>query len=267
MTASTDRAADIEVTWNASANATGYRVYRCDVTDCSSDASWSELTTSPIVQRTFADGTAVAPGVPGAPTGVSATSTRTDRVDVGWFAVSAPLAPRYPYGVTTIGAAGESSASATAEGARAERPVTGYKVQIDGGAWTPVPGGLVTSWSDSAAAQATLTAGTATASQGTYPNYVRLSVDGASVSPGPTRTYRVRTVTAYGPAAASAQVSGWRISGALTYRGTLCGRERRAFSPRSSARRARRSTTRAPSDGSTRAGIVWSLALPEPQTC
>lgn len=217
VSASTDRSVDVEVTWNAVATATGYRVYRCSTSNCANIGAWSELTDGAITERSWSDTTAAAPGQPSATTNVQASRSEPESVEVTWDSVTAPQSTRYHYRVTSVGAAGESDPSSVVEGARAERPVVGYEIEIDGGLWSLASGGLVTTWSDPSASPPTLTAGSATASLGTFPGFVRLGVSGAHATAGASRSYRVRAITAYGPAPASQAVDGWRVAGALTY--------------------------------------------------
>ena len=266
LEATTDRVNDLRLTWNASSNATGYNVSRC-TTNCSLPANWTVLTTSAIAATSYTDATTSAPGLPAAPV-VTATQNLTTRVDVSWGAVSAPLAPVYQYRVTAIGPAGETAPSATAQGHRAERPVVGYELQLADGAWTAVAGGLVTAFSDVEAQPATLDPGTATASQGTFADFVRLSVTGQGTIPGATRSYRVRATTDYGPGPASASATGRRVSGAVTLQWERSGgAEPTGFTALSGATTASFDDVGAPADGSVRYyRVIVSATGAEPVT-
>jgi len=251
VSASTDRANDIALVWQAAAEATGYRVHRCTL-DCANEASWIELTDLPVTSTSFVDQTVASPAAPSATTTVDATQDRTLDVVVTWAPVVAELATRYQYRVVTVGAGDTSAPSSVSEGHVAERPVLGYEVQIDQGAWVALSG-LSATWSDGSAAPAQLTAGSASATLGTYPEYVRLSSSGAAALPGTTRKYRVRATTAYGPAPASVEVSGWRVAGPLARqweRSAAASAD--AFTALVDAEQATFDDTTAPADGSVR---------------
>jgi len=216
VTGTNDRSNDVELQWQAVASASGYRVYRCDVPTCS-EADWEELTTDPISATIFDDTTALAPSSPSAPDTVAASADQADVVSISWDAVVAPLAPAYRYRVVSVGLAGTSTPSAVVSGHRAERPVIGYELQLDDAAWSTVYGGLVTTATDATAPPPTLIPGTVSASLGTFPDHVHVSVAGAAPLAGPDRHYRVRAITDYGPATASSVASGHRQAGALGY--------------------------------------------------
>ncbi|PKN59038.1 MAG: hypothetical protein CVU56_02795 [Deltaproteobacteria bacterium HGW-Deltaproteobacteria-14] len=218
VSASTERAADIDVSWLESAGATGYRVYRCELDDCAPESAWDLLTVDPIGGTHLLDADVEAPGPPGAPTGLGASTDDPDEVLVTWAPVIAPLAPRYRYRVVAVGPVGESAPSEAAIGHRAERPVTGYEIRVDDGGWSEVSGSAGAAWHDTAAAPPSLVAGEATASKGTFAGYVRLTVAGSAPVAGAEHSYRVRAVTDYGPADSSVAVVGWRSPGALSFR-------------------------------------------------
>lgn len=212
VTASTGRDDAILVQWAASVHATGYRLFRCAGT-CGEAGPWTALLPVAIAATSYPDESAAPPSLPAAPT-VTASNDRPGDVTVSWSTVSAPAAPRYSYRVVAVGPSGESAPSAVAVGQLAERPVTGYEVQRDGGSWEAAVGtGLV----DAEAPAPTLIAGEATASQGAFADHVQLALTSWESLPGAARAYRVRAVTAFGVGAASAEAVGRRQAGALQF--------------------------------------------------
>jgi hypothetical protein len=77
--------------------------------------------------------------------------------------------------------------------------------------------GDVSTYDDVAAAAGIITAGTATASDGTSSLHVVLSLAGESVANGASRTYKVVAVNATGDSDASSTDTGYRGTGAITY--------------------------------------------------
>ena len=217
ISVTSDGPLNILVSWSVAANATGYRVYRCDSSDCSDDDEWDELTIEPVEDTIFVDDSALGPALPPAPGTIAATQDDTASVKVTWSPVVAPLAPRYSYRATAVGLAGESEPSESAEGAREEVPITGYERRIGSGPWQLIAGGLVSQWVDTDAPSATLVAPTINVSQGVYADYVRLEASGAAANRGLTRDYQVRAITAQGQGTASATATGWRVAGGLRY--------------------------------------------------
>ncbi len=141
---------------------------------------------------------------------------QNETIDVTWSAVTAPAPKQYEYRVVSLGAYGPSEPSDSAVGATAGRHVLGYELLTDDGAWTPVPGGLVTAWQDANAKPATLNAVKVAASLAKYAEFVRLVATEASATHGLGRAYAVRATTAYGPGPASGSSTGWRVAGSLS---------------------------------------------------
>jgi hypothetical protein len=77
--------------------------------------------------------------------------------------------------------------------------------------------GAVTTYNDTTAAPPTVGGGVVTASDGTYVNYVNLSVGGESSANGTTYAYRVRAGNVTGNSTDSSPDDGWRGAGALNY--------------------------------------------------
>lgn len=92
---------------------------------------------------------------------------------------------------------------------------TDYQVYRDGAGlgWA----GDVATYDDNGADAPTITAGVATASDGTSTTHVTLSVAGESANVGTTHTYKVRAKNATGESGDSATDTGYRGVGALTY--------------------------------------------------
>lgn len=241
--------ASLTLTWNASAGADGYRVSRCAKTICT-DADFVRLTEAPISATRYVDETTAGPALPPAPS-VTASTDAADRVFVSWSSVVTPEAPRYRYRVTAVNAAGESVPSGEVEGQRLADPVTGYALAIDDGAFVAV--GTATSTSDFEAAAPTLTAGTATASEGTHPAFVRVAATGYAAALGAPRHYRVRAVTATRQGDVSSEAVGRRQAGALTLQWERSsGTESASFIPLATATSASFDDASAPADGATR---------------
>jgi hypothetical protein len=122
-------------------------------------------------------------GIPDTPTNVSATDgTYTDKVVVTWTKSSG---------------------------------ATGYKIYRDGELLATV--GDVATYNDSTAAAGSITAGTASASDGTSSSYVTLSVSGESTSNGTTYSYTVKATNSAGDSSASTADNGYRGVGTITY--------------------------------------------------
>ncbi|MDD5487287.1 MAG: DUF2341 domain-containing protein, partial [Dehalococcoidales bacterium] len=120
---------------------------------------------------------------PSAPTNVSATDgTYTDKVVVSW--------------TKSTGA-------------------TGYKVYEGSNLLETL--GDVDSYDDTTAPAPTITPGTASASDGTYTDYVALSLSGQSANNGASRTYKVVAFNGAGDSPDSDTDNGYRGVGSLTY--------------------------------------------------
>ncbi|HRE87959.1 MAG TPA: hypothetical protein PK095_02370 [Myxococcota bacterium] len=243
LTASDERVDDVELSWSGGGQA--FWVYRCDGSPCSGE--WLRLTAEPVIERTFRDTTALAPGVPQAPTLRVTNDSR--HVDLSWDTVVAPSAPRYSYRVTAVVDGVESAPSAEATGHRAERPVTGYEVSVAQGDWVEL--GSVTTWRDESAEPPALSLSGVEASQGDFAGYVELVASGVAATAGPTRSYRVRAVTDFG-LGASAEMHGRRTAPAVTLQWHRSELEAEGFEDLPLATTAVAQDTGAPADGSAR---------------
>jgi len=250
VTATTDHATDVAVTWNSLVNATGYHVYRCDLASCPGDTGWFALTSTPVTETNYIDDTVTIPALPAAPANLAATRDATSQVKLTWGAVTVAAAQSYRYRVVAIGAAGASPGSQPTQGKVADRPVTGYEINIDSGGW--VSGGLAVTYDDFLAPAPTVTAATATATQGTLEGFVRLAASGGTATQGAARFYEVRATTANGPGP-TASASGWRSVGALTLQWERsAGASADSFSAIAGATGTSYDDFAAPADGSTR---------------
>ena len=92
---------------------------------------------------------------------------------------------------------------------------TGYKVYEGANLLDTL--GDVSTYDDTAAPAGSLTPGTATASDGDYPKWVRLLVTGDSTSDGAVRTYTVVAFSASGDSPVSNNDTGYRGVGDITY--------------------------------------------------
>lgn len=200
----------IVVSWGAVTHATGDRVFRC-FGSCGDAGPRVELVPVPNAQTSFPDETSSALSAPPAPA-VSATANRPVDVQVSWAAVVAPLPPVYSERVVAIGPSGPSAPSTIALGQLVERPITGYEVSMDGGAWQAVE---ATVFVDAGAAAPTLVAGAVTASQGGHADKVVVSLATRSSPDGASRESRVRAKTRFGVGAFGV-ASGRRKAGELT---------------------------------------------------
>ena len=128
---------------------------------------------------------------------------------------------------------------------------TGYQVYRDGVAlgWL----GDVATHNDTGAAAPTITAGSASASDGTYTAYVALSLSGQSANNGTTHTYKVRAKNATGESVDSGTNTGYRGIGSLTYQWQRSAADSDAtYSNIDGATTASYNDTGAPADGSGR---------------
>lgn len=243
LAASVERVDDVELAWSSGAPA--FSVYRCDAAPCAGE--WHRLTSEPITERKFRDTTALAPGAPPAPT--LRIMEDGQHVDLSWDAVVAPSAPRYSYRVTAVVDGVESAPSTEVMGHRAERPVMGYEVSVAQGEWEEV--GAATTWRDASADPPTLSLSGVVASQGTYAAHVELVASGVAATAGPTRSYRVRAATDFGPGAA-AEATGRRKAPAVALQWQRSELEAEGFEDLPLATAAVAQDAGAPADGSAR---------------
>jgi hypothetical protein len=203
LVASTDRSELVHITWDAVADATGYRVMR-------DGAELAILPASP----TFDDLKAPPAPPPSPPQSLAATQgDHTDRVSLTWLASRTPHG-RASYMVAAVRGTQVSLSSAPAIGYRSALPVERYEVAAGGGAWRDV--GLSFAYDDATAAAGRIAPGSATASRGSVLGYfVRVAENGALAVPGTPVNYQVRARTA--PSASdAASAAGFRGVGPLS---------------------------------------------------
>ena len=253
LAATTTEEAHVGLSWQPVPGATSYSVERCGPGDCATDEAWERLSPAPQPETRRLDLTAEGPARPAAPLGVSASADDSLQVLVRWAPVAAPEAPRYRYRVRAVGADGDGPPSAPVEGHRADFPISGYAVRVDGGPWQPAPVAAAPLWADAEAAPPTLEPGVASASEGTYAEFVRLALTGAAVEPGASRQYEVQALTALGAGPASAAVTGSRAAGTLAVRWERSAdASAEAFAPIAGASGPTYDDADAPADGSVR---------------
>jgi|GEM_PF-1461481 len=254
VTATTNRDADVRITWTAVTGAAGYKVYRCPLTaNCSSSANWTRLSgANAITVTSFDDATAASGGVVGAPQDIVGTSDGLTSVTVSWTAIEAPATPVYRFAVTTMSPAGESVRSGEALGSRAVQPISGYEIEVDGaGSWTGVGNGAT--WTDTTAPAGVITPGAVTATTGLYADRVDVALTGSRADAGTQRRYRVRAVNAAGPGTASIEATGRRTVGSVAIAWEKStGTTATNFAPVSGVTVAAWSDTNAPVNGDVR---------------
>ncbi len=196
----------VEVRWDASDGASGYRVWRDGV-------AIAEVTS-----QAFDDDGASGGGVPPPPTGVVASQDLVDRIEVSWSRPTAAAGATHTYTVTAFNSAGESSFGQGDGGFRAAFPITSYELAVDGGAFTDV--GDVDTYADLSAPSRVIVPGVAAASKGDSLAFVALSLAGTTTTPAAERSYAIRGINAAGAGEASDPVFGLRPidgSGAISY--------------------------------------------------
>lgn len=159
------------------------------------------------------DHTEAAAGSVAAPTGFSATGSPY-WVDLAWTGAASSPGPSRLYTVRAVNATGTSDPSTGANGQRAAPTITGYRVAWTGGHTGEVDlGAGATSHQDLAAPGVTRGTGSLAASDGTFIEFVRLTISGFAITPAPTVNYTVRALTASGPGPTAA------TSGSRTHNG------------------------------------------------
>jgi len=210
VVASRDNAATVTISWSSVADTVSYRVYRCDEVTCSDDGPWDLLPNGETLSTSYVDLGAEGPPPPPAPS-ITATTNSPVSVSVSWVALNPTPARTFAYRVSAkFTTDDEGAPSQAVVGSRSPAPITRYEVSSNDGPW--LSGGTGTSWQDPDAPPPTLTAGIATASQGTLAGWVALSLGGTTSTPGATRSYRVRAVNAAGAGQPSTVATGARAA-------------------------------------------------------
>jgi len=210
VVASIDGATAVTITWSSVADAVSYRVYRCDEALCGDDGPWDLVPNGETLSTSYVDLGAEGPPPPPAPS-ITATTNSAVSVSVSWAALSPTPARTFAYRVSANFASDDEGApSQGVVGSRSPAPITRYEVSSNDGPW--IASGAETSWQDPDAPPPTLTAGSATASQGTLAGWVALSLGGTTSTAGTTRSYRVRAVNVAGEGQPSTVATGSRAA-------------------------------------------------------
>jgi len=213
------RARNATVESDDSETDTGYRgvgslTYQWYRSAGDSDANYSVI--SGATASTYNDTDAPAGGVPGAPTGLTATDgDHTDKVTLTWTNVPGASEGRY-YKCYHTATGATSDYTGVNRGYRGAYTSTNTQVKRDTTELDAI-GSLATSYDDTEADTPTITPGTASASDGTSSEYVTLSLAGESANSGTAHNYYVRTYNVAGWGNWSSVNTGYRGVGALTY--------------------------------------------------
>lgn len=197
----------VTVTWNRVVGASLYRVFRCE-DDCDNNDAWELVSDATQTSTTFVDGTATAGEPPGPPV-LTLEAATTAEIAFNWTTPTPVPGPAFQYRVTAVSDDFESLPSAAAEGRRAGAAITGFELRKNGGDWTAVAGNA---HRDPEAPAPTITAGTATATKGTFADHVQLKLSGTEAQQGAPVTYEIRAVTASGPTEPSNLVRAGRLA-------------------------------------------------------
>lgn len=198
----------VTITWTKSTGATNYHVWR-DSTDLGAAGDVA----------TYDDTGADAPTITAGST-VASDGTSTAQVDLSLSGTSANNGTTHTYKVVASNATGNSADSATDTGYRGVGSLTyqWQKSAADSDAsYSNIDGATSSTYNDTAAPAPTVTAGTASATDGSATDKTTLSISGASANNGEGRYYKC-VLNATGAAQqTSASNRGYRGVGALTY--------------------------------------------------
>lgn len=211
LTATTELGDRVRLSWQAVSGALGYHVYRGE----------QRLTSgSGIATTTFEDFDTGAPGEWAAPGSVTASTDRTEGIEVSWVAPVRPVGPSASYSVSAVNPSGEGVRSASVSGRRSAPALDVWEVEVtNDGTRTELVQSSVSQWVDEDAPWAQIVAGTIAATQGDHRAFVKLSHSGAGVTPAAVASYRVRgRLIGGGGTAWSEAAAGRRAYEALTYR-------------------------------------------------
>jgi len=198
----------VTITWTKSSGATNYHVWR-DNTDLGAAGDVA----------TFDDTGAGAPTVT-AGTASATDGTATDKVTLSISGASASNGTTYTYKVVASNAAGNSVDSATSTGYRGAGSLTYQWYRSSGDAdsgYSLLSGATTAPYDDTAASAPTVTAGTASATDGTATDKVTLSISGASANVGAAKYYYATVSAAGASSADTTHDRGYRGVGSLTY--------------------------------------------------
>jgi len=198
----------VTITWTKSTGATDYHVWR-DAVDLGSAGDVA----------TFDDIEATAPTIT-AGSAVSSDGTSTAQADLSLSGASANNGVAHTYKVVASNTTGNSVDSATDAGYRGVGSLT-YQWQRSAAdsdaSYSDISGATSSAYGDTAAPAPTITAGTASTTDGSATDKVTLSISGASANVGAGRYYKV-VLNATGAAQQTSAVDrGYRSVGSLTY--------------------------------------------------
>jgi alpha-tubulin suppressor-like RCC1 family protein len=250
VTATTELASLVRLSWGPVSGAIGYHVYR----------DGTRLTTSNgVVATTFDDLTIDGPTSSWeAPAELNASSDDPNAVMLSWAAADRPIGPDARYRVRAVNATGEGPDSAEVTGRRAAPAIVGFEVEVspaDGNATWVSTGQTATTWVHTNPPLAPIAGGTISATRGDHRAFVRLSSTGASVGVAPSVAYRVRGVLAGGAGftPTSQATEGRRSVGPLQMHWQRSsGTTALGFQPLVEATSASRDDLGAPTNGETR---------------
>jgi len=232
------------ITWTKSTGATNYHVWR-DTTDLGAAGD----------VNTFDDTGAAAPTIT-AGTASATDGSANDKVTLSINGASGNNGTSYTYKVIASNATGNSIDSNTDTGYRAPGSLTYQWYRSSGtgdSGYSSLSGATTAPYDDTAAPAPTITAGSASASDGTSASYVSLSVSGQSASVGAVRYYYA-TVSANGATSQDTNHNDGYIGvGSLTYQWQRSAADSDAsYSDISGATTANYNDIGAPADGSGR---------------
>ena len=198
----------VTITWVQSTGATDYHVWR-DSTDLGAAGNVA----------TFDDTGAGAPTIT-AGSAVATDGTSTAQVSLSLSGASANNGSSHTYKVVASNATGNSADSATDTGYRGVGALT-YQWQRSASTtdanYSNIDGATASTYDDTAAPAGTVTAGTASATDGSSTSFVTLSISGDSANNGEVRYYKVILNATGASQQTSASNDGYRGVGALTY--------------------------------------------------
>lgn len=234
----------VTITWTQSTGATNYHVWR-DSTDLGATGDVA----------TYDDSTAGAPSLTSG-TASATDGSATDRITLSISGASASNGTSYTYKVVASNSSGNSADSTTDTGYRAPGSLTyqWYRSSGTGDTGYGVLSGATTApYDDTGAPAPTITAGAASASDGTSLYNVGLSISGQSANAGAVRYYYA-TVSATGASSADTAHDFGNIGvGSLTYQWQRsAGDSDATYSDIVGATTAGYSDVDAPADGSGR---------------
>ena len=198
----------VVITWSKSPGATGYQVYRDGI-----GLGWLDDV------ATFSDFDAGAPTItPG--TASASKGTSPAHVALTLSGAAANPGSTHSYTVIARNDFGESAFSSADPGYRGTASLN-YQWQRSAANmnsdYSNIKGATTVSYNDSGAPAPTVTAGTASASKGTSPDHVTLTVTGSSASDGAGRYYRCVVSMSGAATQNSSAAQGHRGVGPLTY--------------------------------------------------